>query len=1037
MVDEMTAASQPVEESSGATCALEVCSPACGSQTAGRLEAIMRCLQKSCRQATAAALVFFLAGTAQAQVSTATVQGKVTSDGAPAPADLPVVAVNKESGFEYKTVTLQDGSYAITGVPPGEYEIRITDPNGIAKSEPITLFVGDTASVDLELAKREGGGEEIKVTGSRLRKAVKSSEVGTNVNPVLIEGLPQTTHNFLSGVDLAPGVVFEQDPLLGFTHLRAGAQDQNNINVFIDGVNQKNNILRGGVVGQDTSRGNPFPESAVKEFKVITQNYKAEFDQVSSVAVTAVTKSGTNELHGDVYFDRAETDWRTKSPLEIQKEQQGQPLLPSNKNEWGVSLGGPIVKDAVNFFVAYDGKNISGSRQVIPRLDRVPSSSVNLGIFPQLGGLGGSYVDPFNEHLIFGKVNAELAEDRKLTVSGTVRLESDHIPEDPTLSAPGNDKNRKNNEFRIDALHEWNLGSELLSETRLDYQNAYWKPQSNLGAPEIRYKVSTASPATLDTGGDIILTGGSPDNQVRGQRGFTLAQAMTYTGIARNVFKGGAKFSFLNYDLSGTSRGVDVVQTLIDTATGLAYYDAASGKCTGTNVINNGNNSDQCKIDRALDPTAVSIDNGQIGIFAQDDWDLTSRLQLNLGVRWDVETNMLNNGYVTPADRVTVLNAPDTRTFPGETAAPGQTYAQSLAKGGINIGDYIANGSSRKTYLGAIAPRLGASYDVLGDKSTVVFGGYGRSYDRTMANHALDEKQKNAQAGGEIWLIRNDFKMPYTDQFSLGVRQAVFFVNVEAVVSQLNGKNQFQWFSGNRDLNGGWATQSTVDPLWGGPAGYGSLILGDFIGETRTRQLLLKVEKPYTRASGWTATVAYTFTDAQTKHREWNDDIFDWTYGRAAADRPWSTSRLVDKHRLVVAALLDNLPLDFMLTSKFTYGSGLPRRVVGCPFVGNNPCDIANGGAVAFLADSPAFKQFDVGLAKRFGTGPGAFMLRADIFNLFDWTNDNLDTNAWGGVGAAAGKPANQLGLDNVDLNKPIGIRGPTRTFKLAASYSF
>jgi hypothetical protein len=895
--------------------------------------------------------------------------------------------------------------------------------------------VGDTASVDLALTKPEGKAEEIVVVGSRLRKAVKNSEVGTNVSPVLIEGLPQASHNFLSSADLAPGVVFEQDQATGDTSIKAGAQNHDNVNVFIDGVSQKNNILRGGLVGQDSSRGNPFPQSAVKEFKVITQNYKAEFDQVSSAAISAVTKSGTNEVHGDVYFDRAETAWRTKSPLEVQREQAGQLLLPSSKNEFGLSLGGPIVKDSVNFFVAYDGKNIGDSRQVVPKsLDKLPAS---VGIVPSLASQGGSYVDSFNEHLIFGKVNAELAEDRKLTVSSTVRLESDHVPEDLNLSAPGNDKNRKNNEFRIDALHEWNLGPDLVSETRFDYQNAYWKPQSNLNAPEIRYKVSTASPATIASGADVILTGGSPDSQVRGQRGFTLSQDMTFAGLASHVFKSGAKFSFLNYDLSGTSRGVDVVQTLIDATTGLAYYDAGTGHCTGTNVINNGNNSDQCKIDRALAPTAVSIDNGQFGIYAQDDWDLTSRLQLNLGARWDVEINMLNNSYVTPADRVAVLNAPDTRTFAGQTAAAGQTYAQSLAKGGVSIADYIADGHSRKTYLGAIAPRLGASYDVFGEKSTVVFGGYGRSYDRTIANHALDEKQKNAQPNGEIWLIRNDFKMPYTDQFSLGVRQAVFMFNVEAVISELDGKNQFQWFSGNRDLNGGYATQSTVDPLWGGPAGYGSLILGDFIGETRTRQLMLKVERPYTKASGWTATVAYTFNDAQTKHREWNDDIFDWTYGRAAADRPWNTSRLVDKHRLVVAGLVDRLPWEFVFSGKFTYGSGIPRRVVGCPFVGNNPCDISNGGAVALLADSPAFKELDLSLAKRFGTGRGAFTLRADVLDLFDWTNDSLDTNAWGGVGVAAGKPANQLGLDNLALNTPIGIRGPTRTVKLSATYDF
>src|SRR5258706_3506674 len=101
----------------------------------------MGCLQKSCRHAAAAALMLLLAGAAQAQISTATIQGQVTSGGTPAPAGLSVVAVSKETGFDYKTVTLQDGRYAITGMPPREFEIRITDPNGVAKSEPITLFL--------------------------------------------------------------------------------------------------------------------------------------------------------------------------------------------------------------------------------------------------------------------------------------------------------------------------------------------------------------------------------------------------------------------------------------------------------------------------------------------------------------------------------------------------------------------------------------------------------------------------------------------------------------------------------------------------------------------------------------------------------------------------------------------------------------------------------------------------------------------------------------------------------------------------------
>ena len=132
------------------------------------------------------------------------------------------------------------------------------------------------------------------------------------------------------------------------------------------------------------------------------------------------------------------------------------------------------------------------------------------------------------------------------------------------------------------------------------------------------------------------------------------------------------------------------------------------------------------------------------------------------------------------------------------------------------------------------------------------------------------------------------------------------------------------------------------------------------------------------------------------------------------------------------------IPWEFVLSGKFTYGSGLPRRVVGCPFVGPNPCSISNGiGAVALLGESPAFKQLDLSLAKQFGAGPGAIEVRVDVLNLFNWDNPTVDTNPFGGVGVPAGQPANALGLDNLQLDNPIGIRGPTRTFKLSANYTF
>ena len=983
------------------------------------------------RRLAAGSIVLALAGVAQAQLSTSTVKGQITSGAAAVQGGLAVTAVNRSNGNTYRTTTLPDGSYVLTGLAPGDYEISVAGPSGgTAKTQTITLEVGQTASLDLALG--DATSQTVTVVGALSRQGVRDSQLGTYVSPRLIQALPQSTHNFLSSADLAPGVVFEQAANTGQTKVQSGAQNFDHVNVFIDGVGQKNNILRGGITGQDATRGNPFPQSAIAEYRVLTQNYKAEFEQVSSAAISAITKSGTNELHGDVYVDRTGTNWRARTPFEEQAQNAGLPLRPSEKVEYGFSLGGPIKEDTLHFFVAYDGKRIDDSRVVtVQNLNLLPTGA---GIVPSLIAQQGSSVDKFEQDLLFGKLDAQISADQRLTASFQLRRETDRVPEDTRLSVPGNDKERDNDASRIDLKHEWTLGS-WLSEARIGYEDAVFNPKSASNTAMIRYKVSTASPQSISSAvQDVLIVGGSPDAQRKQQKGPYVSEELTYTGLAGHVLKGGLKVKRLKYDLSGTALSVDNVETLIDNATGLPYYDGVN--CTGTNITNNGANSDQCNIRRATPPATAAFSNTQVGLYLQDDWALTKKLELNLGVRYDYETNMLNNDYVTPADRVAALFGVDGRTIGGVTAPPGQTYAQSLALGGIDINQYISNGSSRKSFKGAFAPRIGASYDVFGDRNTVIFGGYGRAYDRTIANHALDELQKNSQAGGEVWLIKNDFKMPYADQFSVGLRQGFGAWNTEIAVSRVQAKNQFIWFFANRDPNGGFGFQSPIDALFGGPNGFGNLVLGDFVGETKTNSLFLKAEKPYTRDAGWGVTVAYTYSDANTTHNDWNNDTFDGTYGKPG--RGFHPSTLVDKHRLVAATVMDGLlPWGLTFAAKAIWASGQPRRVVTCPNGFPDPGIGRPGSCIAVEGrDDHSFRQVDIGVGKEFAWGIHRFSIRADVLNIFNTINYG-GYDDFAGAPPAAGNPTNEFGGDNVNFAKPNGMRGDMRTFRLALGYRF
>ena len=98
---------------------------------------------------------------------------------------------------------------------------------------------------------------------------------------------------------LAPGVRLNTN--LEKQDFSYGPQGSRNINVFIDGASYKADMLEGGTAGQDSSKGNPFPQNAIQEFRVITQNYKAEYQKASSAIISAVTKSGGNEFHGDLF----------------------------------------------------------------------------------------------------------------------------------------------------------------------------------------------------------------------------------------------------------------------------------------------------------------------------------------------------------------------------------------------------------------------------------------------------------------------------------------------------------------------------------------------------------------------------------------------------------------------------------------------------------------------------------------------------------------------------------------------------------------
>src|SRR4029453_13776766 len=174
----------------------------------------------------------------------------------------------------------------------------------------------------------------------------------------------------------------------------------------------KNDVLNGGVVGQDSSRGNPFPQNAVQEFRVITQNFKAEYEKSSSTLITAVTRSGGNDFHGDGFAEYQNKDLVATDDCAEFVRCTGAPrsatFTKPDFTRWqaGVSVGGPIIKASLHFFGPWEYNDQQRNVTVSfgPQAGLLPPA-----VFDAFEPLTGNFPSPFKENLAFGKVSWQAA----------------------------------------------------------------------------------------------------------------------------------------------------------------------------------------------------------------------------------------------------------------------------------------------------------------------------------------------------------------------------------------------------------------------------------------------------------------------------------------------------------------------------------------------------------------------------------------------------------------------------------------------------
>ena len=940
-----------------------------------------------------------------AQITTSTVQGTVSDDTGALPGAA-VVARDVNSGFTVETVTNAEGYFTLAGLRPGTYEITVSMDQYKPQGRTVEVLVGQTTNANFRVTPDVVYTEDVTVVGDTRLVDTRTTEVATNVTQEQLQYLPQNTRNFLNFAALAPGVRVADNEFR--KEFSSGAQPSQNVNVFIDGISYKNDVIDGGVVGQDASRGNPFPQNAVQEFQVLTQNFKAEYEKASSAIITAVTRSGSNRFSGELftfYQDKAlvenETIVSNDEGLLVKGELDPKPEF--ERWQWGLSFGGPIVRDRAQFFGSFEeNRQDRAGTVIVGTVTDAPAELVE-----ELEQFEGSFVSPFRERLLFLKGSGQPAAGQRLEVTYNLRHETDirgfggqGAPVQTSFQSAENVRNR------VDSVQgKWQVpGGNFLNEAYVSYQRYRWNP-----APQNPDLIGREYQGLARIGGrdteQLVI---QQRTSVRNDYG----RFFHWNG--QHTAKIGGVVNFLDYNVRKEFNGNPIFIFRGDIG-----WDFPATARFG-----------------AGDPD-LSANNVQFGFFAQDDWALTDRLTLNLGLRWDYESDMLNNDYVTPPE---VVQA--TTPF-------------------VDNARYFTDGDDRPPFYGAWQPRVGFSYDVTGEGRTVAFGGYGRYFDRVLYNSTLDERFRLqyavrtfqfSESGGirdgeetipwdpsflsveglqsiiasgrapnpEVFLIANDTEPPVSDQWSLGMRQSFGNMLLSVTYSGIRARNLFTFIRGNLTPDG---TCCTPVP------GYSNILISDPEGrKTWFDGLYVQFDRPYgVGGTRYGFSVTYTLGRAE----QIGGDLFSLDFP-TAADYPRYPTGTDERNRLILTGIV-GLPYEFVASTFITLGSGTPYTITD-ESQGSGPNErrvLRNEGRpeqFAFIVpDAWAYRTVDLQVERAFRfADQHAVSLIFQGFNLFSFDN-------FGGYeGFIPTLPAM-----NPNFGRPSTLLDPGRRLQFGVRYGF
>jgi hypothetical protein len=577
---------------------------------------------------------------AYAQLSgSATITGSVTDPSGAVVPGAQVTIRNTDTGIERNTVTSDAGVYTAPFLPPGHYEVRAVMA-GFAQvlRKDLTLQVGQTLTINFALTLAVQN-QEVTVTGAAPVVDPGKTEVSQVISDSAVGNLPIAGRRWDSFVMLTPNVT--SDGTSGLVSYR-GISGLYNSNT-VDGANNnqaffsesRSRAMMGSYV---------YSMDSIREYQVSASNYSAELGQAAGGVVNAVTKSGANALHGDMFYYLRYPDFNALDPY---PKSQGNYSPPIHQwQQFGTSVGGPIKSDKLFFFVTYDGSrkvnpisytsNVFGAGKTPPACPSALTSAQCTNALNFLSGQVGQYPRFTDQDVGFGKLDYQATARNH--VSTSFDFMNYHAP-----NAYSSNPSYNNNSLSANgsyAMHErifvatWDstISSSMVNNLRFQWGRDLEVAGANSTAPYVNVGGSGGTSNLLIYGENYALPRTAEPDEHRIQISDTLSKV-----YGRHTFKAGADLNVIH----------EVMINLYNGTGNYSYSGSAQSAFNNWALdvfgINNGDGLTGrhfTSFTQVNDPiTHVGKDDfydNDFSAFFEDSWKVAPRLTLNLGLRYDV-----------------------------------------------------------------------------------------------------------------------------------------------------------------------------------------------------------------------------------------------------------------------------------------------------------------------------------------------------------------------------------------------------------------